>query len=176
MGKDIVKKMNDNANVENKSEVLKNVLPLRPKIWKSELLDRFSAVLEMSDTESLLNDSLEKRTARLKSIKDSLDVCVIKPACIESFSNRILIAWIPKRLVLCETYEEYRNLCLEFSNYLDGITEVKIKINPSMINGDCNYNEHKLEEDTEYLEPKFTKNNFSYLKETKILHANYEID
>lgn len=163
--------MINNANLKNKSNI-----PLRPKMWQPKLIDRLSAVLEMDEPQSLLNDSLEEKTARLKVIKNSLDQCHIKPAGIESFTNRILLSWIPTDLVLCETYEEYRDLCLEFSNYLDSITEVKLKISPNMINGDCNYNEYDVEEETEYLEPKFTKNNFNYLKESKILHADYKID
>lgn len=163
--------MINDANLKNKNNV-----PLRPKMWQPKLIDRLAAVLEMAEPQSLLNDSPEERTARLKDIKASLDQCHIRPAAIESFTNCIFITWIPSDLVLCETYDQYKDLCLEFSNYVDGIKEVKLKISPRIICGDCNYYDYEVEKDIEYLEPKFSRDIFNYLKEIVTLNCDYKID
>ncbi|AKA70868.1 hypothetical protein [Clostridium scatologenes] len=168
--------MNENANAEKKNEVLKSDISFKSKVCRPKLYDRLSAVLEISNPKTLINDSQRERTERLKNIKAYLELCDIKPAAIESFSNRILITWIPKKPVLCETYEEYVDLCLEFSKYIESIKEVKLKISPSMKARECNYYFYEICNDIQYLEPKFTKDNFNYSKKIIILDANYKID
>ena len=163
--------MNNNTNLK-----IKNDVPIRPEKWQLKLIDRLSAILEMSDSESLIKDSLEARTARLKVLKASLEMCDIKPAGIESFANCIVISWIPRELVLCETYDQYKNLCLGFSNYINAIKEVKLKISSSVIDGDCNYYDYEVDKGIEYLEPNFSKDIFNYPKEIVILKCDYKID
>jgi hypothetical protein len=164
-----VKKLINNLKFKNK--FLK-----KPKLWEPLILDRIAAELVIDNQKDFPKDSTEKRRERLKMIKERLGSSDIRPAIIESYINAILISWMPRGgLVLCKTYEEYRDLCLEFSEYLDSILEINLQLSRSTMTGTSSIDEYDIEEETEFLKPEFSKSNFNYQNEIKIFKGDLKI-
>lgn len=168
-------KMIKNVNGKSKNEVLKNTSILNTAKFQPLVLDRLSAVLVMSKQQRLLHNNVEVRLETSLKLKAKLEKCDIKPAGIEMFNNRVYVSWIPRDLVLCETSEQFNEICNEFANYLKTIEGVNLIISPGMISKDSNYYESEVYEDIDYAEPTFSKENFNFSKPILVLEANYDI-